>query len=819
MKKLNKMRFISLLLTLFLIVMMAVPTISMAAQPTVNLGTTSSFAVLANSAITNTGTTTISGNAGGDIGLSPGTSFTGNASVTTSGTIHLADAVAIKAQTDLVTAYNDAAGETPTSTIPSELGGTTLTPGIYYSADGTFQITGTLTLDAKGDPYGVFVFQTASTLITASGSNINLINSAQPCQTYWKVGSSATLGTYSHFVGHIFALASITANTGAMVQGQLLAQNGAVTLDTNIITNEIGAAPAILHVIKHVINDNGRTEVAANFNLHVKSSGIDVPGSPAPGVESPGTSYTLAAGTYVVSEDVSTGYTASYSGDSDASGKIILASGDNKTVTITNNDNILQSIAITTPATKLSYTVGDALDLTGLVVTGTNSDGSTTPEAITLADVSGFDSSAVASGQVLTITIGGQTTTYTVNVAAVNNTGWTVTKDVYSSVSDFALNASAVPTGANYYGLFAPVGTQIATFEGVNQTLRTISVAFSDPTLITVKFYKDAAGTQLVGTGTLTGTVTNGSGSGQMTVTLCADNLAADKATLAIGYGSVDSASSVTQAITLPAGPMTKGTTVTWTSSNPSVISNDGQTVNRPAWNATDATVTMTANLTNGAATGTQTFTLIVPKLAEPDADNLAADKATLAIGYGGVDSASSVTQAITLPAGPMTKGTTVTWTSSNPSVISNDGQTVNRPAWNATDATVTMTANLTNGALTGTQTFSLTVPKVTPNLADIKATVPNNTVLLGNYLFQLSDTNGLTQANVMTAMATAPKQDIYFKSYNAKWYDLNATDASHSVANLNDLTDATKAVDEATTLDSIQILKWFGAADTVQSY
>ena len=219
---------------------MAVPAVGFAAdQPPVELGTTSSFAVLAGSTITNTGPTTISGDAGGDVGLYPGTAFTGQADVTMSGAVHLADSVAIAAKDDLVTAYNDAAGRTPVTTIPTELGGTTLTPGIYASTDGTFQITGTLTLDAQGDPNGVFIFKTASTLITASNSKVSIINSARYCRIFWQVGSSATLGTNSNFVGHIFALTSITANTGATVQGQLLARNGAVTLDTNTITNGI----------------------------------------------------------------------------------------------------------------------------------------------------------------------------------------------------------------------------------------------------------------------------------------------------------------------------------------------------------------------------------------------------------------------------------------------------------------------------------------------------------------------------------------------------------------------------------------------------
>src|SRR5665811_417015 len=243
MRTLRKMRPVPLLLPLLLTIMLVVPAAAMAAQPPVELGTTSSFAVLAGSTITNTGPTTINGDAGGDVGLYPGTSFTEPSSVTLTGTVHLADDVARVAKDDLVAAYNDAAGRTPVSRIPTELGGSTLLPGVYDSASGTFQITGTRTLDAQGDPDAVVVFKTASTLITASDSNVSLLNGARFCRVFWQVGSSATLGVNSHFVGHIFALTSITANTGATVQGQLLARNGAVTLDTNTITN--GPCPTI----------------------------------------------------------------------------------------------------------------------------------------------------------------------------------------------------------------------------------------------------------------------------------------------------------------------------------------------------------------------------------------------------------------------------------------------------------------------------------------------------------------------------------------------------------------------------------------------
>lgn len=233
MKIYYKMSSISLILTLLLIAMMAVPPISNAAQATVGMGTTSSFAVLAGSTITNTGPSTIDGS----IGLHPGTAFTGAASATVSGEIHINDAEALLAKDDLITAYNDAAGRQNVTTIASELGGTTLTPGTYNSADGTFHITGKLTLDGQGDPNAVFIFQTASSLITESGSNINLINSTRYCQVFWQVGSSATLGTNSNFKGNILAMESITATTGAKIEGKLFARVGAVTLDSNTITN------------------------------------------------------------------------------------------------------------------------------------------------------------------------------------------------------------------------------------------------------------------------------------------------------------------------------------------------------------------------------------------------------------------------------------------------------------------------------------------------------------------------------------------------------------------------------------------------------
>jgi type VI secretion system secreted protein VgrG len=210
------------------------------------LGSAQSFAVLGGSAVTNTGSTTLNG----DLGVYPGSSispgstgFTFIGASTTHNTPAGLDPVSQQAQVDLTAAYIALAALSPTSNLTgSDLGTVSsalspLAPGVYHF-DSSAQLTGNLYLDFSSNPGGNFIFQIGSTLTTASASNVYVSNPSSTSGVYWQVGSSATLGTTTAFQGNIVALTSITMNTGATILcGRALARNGAVTLDTNTISD------------------------------------------------------------------------------------------------------------------------------------------------------------------------------------------------------------------------------------------------------------------------------------------------------------------------------------------------------------------------------------------------------------------------------------------------------------------------------------------------------------------------------------------------------------------------------------------------------
>jgi LPXTG-motif cell wall-anchored protein len=210
---------------------MAGRTVSAAGPAPLNLGTAANFSILAGTpSITNTGPTTTDRS----VGIDPAASVIGfggapDGTVGPGATIEAANAVSLQAKADLDAAYLVAASAPVTATYFA-LGGRTLVGGVYNSGGATLDLTGTLTLDGQFDPSSVWIFQATSDLVTASSSAVSFVNGASPCNVFWQVTSSATLGSGSTFVGTILALSSITVNNGVTVYGRALARGGTVTL-------------------------------------------------------------------------------------------------------------------------------------------------------------------------------------------------------------------------------------------------------------------------------------------------------------------------------------------------------------------------------------------------------------------------------------------------------------------------------------------------------------------------------------------------------------------------------------------------------------
>jgi hypothetical protein len=203
-------------------------------QSDIPLGAADNFAILAGSGITNTGASIING----DLGLSPGTSVGGFPPGILNGTLHINDSVANQSKMDIIAAYDNAKNRTATDivTLSGNIGGLTLTPGLYKSTSSLALSSGDVTFDALGNANAIFIIQIASAFTATSGRKVILAGGAQASNIFWQVGSSATFGTTTAFKGNIIALQSISFNTGATLDGRALTRNGAVTLSGNTIT-------------------------------------------------------------------------------------------------------------------------------------------------------------------------------------------------------------------------------------------------------------------------------------------------------------------------------------------------------------------------------------------------------------------------------------------------------------------------------------------------------------------------------------------------------------------------------------------------------
>jgi uncharacterized protein (TIGR03437 family) len=207
------------------------------AQTSVSLGSTGSFAVLAGGGVGNTGASKVTGN----IGAGPGNSVTGFSSATVTGAIHSGDSVSAQAMTDLNTAFSDAAGRAQSASVSGDVGGQTLTSGVYNSSSALAISNGNLTLDAKGNASAVFIFQIAGNLTTAAGRQVVLAGGATSANVFWQVSGTVSLGALSAIRGTVMAAQAVTLSTGATVEGRVFSQTQAVTMDTVTITTPVPA--------------------------------------------------------------------------------------------------------------------------------------------------------------------------------------------------------------------------------------------------------------------------------------------------------------------------------------------------------------------------------------------------------------------------------------------------------------------------------------------------------------------------------------------------------------------------------------------------
>ena len=247
---------------------------SSAAVVPINFNKADKFAVTTTGGITNVGQSTINGN----LGLTSVITYSDTGLLTLKGEYHFGDANAVNAAADVASAYNQALAETPTVVIAPELGGVTLTPGIYSSATG-FTLNGTLTLDAQNNRNAQFIFLTPLAITTGANSKVNVINGLQACNVTWQVGTTSTLGAGSDFKGNLLGKGNFTSAAGSMVAGRVLISGGSVALNaTQITVPNCKKYDDDSNKPKNLANGGGayRSNVGrANFNVQVSGTSLN----------------------------------------------------------------------------------------------------------------------------------------------------------------------------------------------------------------------------------------------------------------------------------------------------------------------------------------------------------------------------------------------------------------------------------------------------------------------------------------------------------------------------------------------------------------
>lgn len=487
------------------------------AATTPSLGAAATYGILANTYTNSAAGTTINGDVGFTVGptvepdpVGGHTNYGSGAPYTTAGTDQSSAASALNAQ-GCTTTFPGA--------VDLFLDTTHGTAGVYtpgvYCATGAITITGSLTFNGAG----TYTFRSVGALDTTAGITINLTGGASACDVFWTPSGDTTLGAGTNFKGTVIDNGAITIGANTVWAGRALAFNGAITSGANssITVPTCTPPPATLHVVKQVVNNSGGSAAASSFNLHVKSSGTDVSGSPAAGATSPGTSYSLAAGTYVVSEDANSAYAQSFSGDCNSGGSITLASGEDKTCTITNNDiaptlHVIKHVVNSRGGTATASSFNLHVKLSGTDVAGSPAVGVESPGNSYMlnngtytvsedanagytqvfsgdCDSSGSVSLSLGDDKTCTITNTDMLATITVAKVVVNDSGRT------KNITDFPLfvNGSSVASGIT--NSFAPGTYAITettdpnytqTFSGDCDSSGNVSISLGDTKVCTI---------------------------------------------------------------------------------------------------------------------------------------------------------------------------------------------------------------------------------------------------------------------------------------------------------------------------------------------